>query len=124
MANGTKQKPGATFDLLWTNTNIHAAFPAQTISLDLSNYDAVLIKLTVNNTSQYESTTVEATAICFKGKAAASFNGIVNNQTFNMERVAIVSNSGIEFSTGYANAVAGDQYAVPLQIWGIKGIPT
>lgn len=124
MANGTKQKPGATFDLLWTNTNIHAAFPAQTISLNLSDYDAVLIKMTLNNTSQYESTTSEGTSICFKGRASASYNGIINNQTFNMERLAVVSNSGIEFSTGYANMGTGDQYAVPLQIWGIKGIPT
>lgn len=124
MATGTIKKKGSTFDLLWTNPNVHAAFPAQTISLDLSNYDAVLIKMTVNNLSQYESTTTEGTSICFKGRAVASFNGIINNNYFNLLRVATVSNSGIDFSAGYANMVTNDNYAVPLQIWGIKGIPT
>ena len=38
------QRTGMTIKLLWTNSDPSADFAAQTISLDLSNYNAVLVQ--------------------------------------------------------------------------------
>lgn len=109
-------------DLLWTNSDPSATFPAQTISLDLSDYKAVLI-------SVYTATTLTSSVknnFVVKGETTEIQPPIYNGSL--RSRTVTVSDSGISFSRGifwnsYNNASSAqtqDVQAIPYKIYGIR----
>lgn len=101
---------------LWTNSAPTAAFAAQTVQLDLSNYDAVLIAVRAGRTDgQYWS------GYCFKddNSVFASIASKINASTDVHSRGAKMTNSGVEFSTGYKGSTSGTNYAIPIYIFGV-----
>lgn len=115
--------------LLWTNSNPTVAFSAQTISLDLSNYDAVkIVALFVDNTNSAFTcelpvgSTDRAISYFFlltetSSDAAHFINGV--------SRSASVDTNGIVFGRGqmvYNSSayVDWDNRAIPWKIYGIK----
>lgn len=114
-------------DLLWTNASPTSSFAAQTITIDLSSYDLVLIEFVANATASVGS----ALYSCFTGiLEVGTFGTIIsfilyNGSFFNYFRKATVSTSGVTFEGGYAtNNQANDAFAVPLKIYGFKGVTT
>ena len=106
--------------LLWTNPNPSSNFTAQTVSLDLTEYDAVEIQCKNLASSDYMIGTLFRIKKGDKGL-------LLSNAATNRERdVHSVSNTGIEFSGGiiyntYGGAQSTDNSRViPIRIYGIK----
>ena len=118
-----------TTTLLWTNPSPTTAFVAQTVPLDLSNYDAVkIVALFVENTN---SSFVTELPVGSEDRAISYFylntTNTTNASTFlnGCSRTASVSTTGITFGKGQMIYI-GNSYvdwnnrAIPWKIYGIK----
>lgn len=120
MATGMRQpKGGATFDLLWTNSSYTSAFAAQTVSLDLSAYDAVLIVFLANTTDLDRQSSMIVLKNGYQHILCTMYAGGTALRT----RYVTATDSGVTFAGGYNNTSAGNGNNVPYKIYGIKGIP-
>ncbi len=101
------------FSLLWQNASPNSLFAAQTISVDLSAYDTVLI--TYNQ--YYENNNV---AMCFVPKFC--YGQLETVMTGGRYRTLFVGNEGVTFENQLmADGSAGsNNYCIPSQIFGCK----
>ena len=104
--------------LLWTNSSPTASFAAQTVSLDLSSYQMVMVLSVVGGDDL--AITHSITPVGERGRLFAMYN-------WRQVRVYDVSTTGITFQTGGESNQSGsitthNQRAIPYQIYGIKGI--
>lgn len=119
---------------LWTNPNPTASFAAQTISLDLSSFDKIFIKLRFGSASG-SAENAYFFEFCDIGETTALHAFNVPNTTSssitpNMAaRNANVSNSGVAFGAGLikqltsgGNPTNDNTACIPYAIYGIKGI--
>ena len=111
---------------LWKNDNPNANFDAQTINLNLSNYDYIIIRS--------KRTITDGETIYFNpryniikvGTSGSYILGIDQNSGYNWIRDISVSESGVTFSTaigrcyGVNNQDNKIDVAIPLEIYGIK----
>ena len=116
--------------LLWTNASPSSQFANQTLSLSLSEYDAVEIECCYG--SSY--TNVVETGIYKKSytqQYMTCHGDIKTNNTgfYISQRLVTATASGITFGKGtYKNISAaakgaeGNNYCIPLKIYGIKGV--
>lgn len=128
---------GSGIDLLWTNSSPTEDFSAQTVSIDLSAYGAVVIHGKINKTANgdYLKSSVNNEIFCVRQfltmgdtgyllfGARMSDSSFPSTATF---REVTVSSSGVVFGAGmYQNSgIAAAQLnavAIPLYIYGIKG---
>lgn len=108
---------------LWENASTTSAFSAQTISVDLSDYDFVCILY-------YDSTPATHTTRSFFAEVGT--NGMLDcTETHIMRRSATVNTSGVVFGNGtymgaYPSATMTDynDFCIPYKIYGIKGVVT
>ena len=119
-----------TRTLLWTNASPTSEFANQTLSLSLSEYDAVEIECCYG--SSY--TNVVETGIYKKSytqQYMTCHGDIKTNNTgfYISQRLVTVTASGITFGKGtYKNISAaakgaeGNNHCIPLKIYGIKGV--
>ena len=105
-------------ELLWTNASPSSTFAAQTVSLDLSGYDAVL--LTAGYNADY-NTVLAPVFLTFGEKGQFMLIG-TNGKVGSRDVTATAT--GIQFAGGYYNASTDNRFAVPLKIYGIKGVQT
>ena len=108
-------KVTAPLTLLWTNSSPTSTFAAQTISLDLTNYDAILVKCRATTSAgQYFS------QFCFKGETV---NASVSSKSYSgtnvYSRGVQCTNSGVTFTNGYSGSTSGTGNAIPVQIYGL-----
>lgn len=108
--------------LLWTNPAPLENFGKQTVALDLSKYDdLVLISFMNGNSANYV-----VNEIFFVGSTTQTVNGFSGSQK--NHRNITVSSNGVEFQESYKYATYGASvsgtidYSVmrPLYIYGIK----
>lgn len=107
--------------LLWTNPAPLENFGKQTVALDLSKYDLVLISFMNGNSANYVNN-----GIFFIGDTVQTTIGFSGSQK--NHRNIIVSSNGVEFQESYkyetygASVSATIDYSVmrPLYIYGIK----
>ena len=102
--------------LLWTNSNPTGAFVAQTISIDLSNYDLFLISFNIRPLTR----NIKYSEIMHKGDTDLYLIGVDLDGNRKTRSVSI-NNAGITFgssSTDYTDEV------VPYQIYGILKTPS
>lgn len=118
-----EENNNAQFVELWRNANVRSGFVAQTIGLDLHEYDAVIVELALcpNESGWYE------TAWCFKGHPTTP--SIVYYSSVH-RRTVTVNDDGVAFT----DCVRQDEYmkadnttkfnsrVVPYRIVGIKGV--
>ena len=120
MATGTKNRTGITFDIVWENPAPSSDFQSQTVAIDLSDYDMVMIecKMSTSGTSRSEH-------FVRVGKMAIMAMQNLAGSAYTYKRQATVGTAGIAFTTGYRNTTdnTGNSYLVPLVIYGIKGVP-
>lgn len=114
--------------LLWENASPTSAFAAQTVSLDLSNYDAVFV-----DSISYATEDPHITCICPKGIQTRIFRANAaessNAKMWIASREATVSNSGVVFSKALQSTVTANEGTVnnaliPFRIYGFKGVVT
>ncbi len=103
--------------LLWTNSNPDASFAAQTISLDLSNYDDVEIA-----TRLYSGIISPVTLTRGIKGLRCSLQAIRNDSFWVQARDFYVTDTGVQFydcKLSSSGTVYTDQM-IPVRIYGIK----
>lgn len=132
--------------LLWTNSSPSSTFAAQTVSVNLSNYDAIIIE---SKASSAKSNTFPSFRTPTSGYP---YNQVYQNRIFVNKnesgdilfgsdirypsstgspassvthRSVTISDSGVTFGNGYADGTWTDYAAIPLKIYGVSGtLPT
>lgn len=107
---------GCKMDLLWTNPNPDVAFASQTISLDLSEYQYVLIE------TIYTTTVTNSEIAIIKNNSEARIVSLSAKISY---RDATVSNSSIVFGNAsfmntYGTSSTDNERCIPYKIYGIK----
>lgn len=98
--------------LLWTNPSPTSSFAAQTISLDLSDYDEVEI--------YYRRSTANAATFSERYKIGELGLGYYISGTAVGDRTSTISTSGIDVGTAWSSNTAHNDFIIPLFIYGIK----
>lgn len=118
---------GLSMELLWENASPDSSFSGQTISVDLSGYDFLMIEfLTYVKTADYaDYHGIVITRVGTKDNVS----GFGETGSYFCFRGFSSNNSGITFETGrYADKYQDDELAssnnlyVPQKIYGIKGV--
>lgn len=104
--------------LLWTNASPTSSFAAQTVSLDLSGYDAVLVTSCLATTA----TNQDNAMLVMVGDSARLCGTDNANNAFN--RDLTVLSSGVQFYTGQTGTSSQNGSRIPLKIYGVKGVVT
>lgn len=110
---------GLLMKLIWTNPNPTATFAAQTVSIDLSGYDAVMVLARTFTSTDANVALVSAFTLIGEYGYLELTSPVSNNtgaRRFN------VTSSGIDFERCGYNGGAQNNYLVPQRIYGIKGI--
>jgi hypothetical protein len=108
--------------LLWTNSNPNSAFPAQTLSINLSSYDSILI---FSKHSYDSSTSIKIGIIPVNGSFHVLANGGGESSAlsaYGTTRGFIATTGGIAISTGGIGSQNSDGWCTPQKIIGIKGL--
>ena len=106
---------GITMTLLWENPDPSAEFEAQTVAVDLSSYQLIMIMF-----SAYDGT-CQSTSIVTVGADGSLYT--VYDPTFGMcIRYFQSSSSGITFDSGDHEGDTDDSASVPYRIYGIGGV--
>jgi hypothetical protein len=114
-------------ELLWINPNPLATFAAQTISLDLSEYDLIEIHAYASVQSGRQKLISQSIEIGMPGAfVGVSVLGTATDTTTLIQRIYNSSTTGVTFAGGAYRAItastlsdAADVY-VPYTIYGIK----
>lgn len=113
-------------DLLWTNPNPATAFGPQTVELDLTNYDAVLIQSNWKGETNYNRYIPHADTYSMVmkgtfGRLLGINESMANGPYSPTSRKATVENNGVTFGNGISTSDSyNDACCVPCYIWGIK----
>ena len=105
------------WELLWENASPSSAFSAQTISLDLSQYKWILVSLRhwVDNTARTIWIVENNNTIHVCTAPSHTFSA-------NPARNITANDTGVTFSAGYNTQNATEMGAIPVTIYGIKGV--
>lgn len=107
---------GMQMDLLWTNPDPTETFSAQTVSLDLSLYDLVLVRASVYYTSvAYVPEVVGRIGERITLIAPVWINSADTGVAY---RYANITSTGVSFET--AQHSTDNEHAIPQEIYGIK----
>lgn len=113
--------PGKWATVLWTNSSPTSSFVGQSISIDLANYNAVLI------VCRMSTSTAEFTShIVFKDNdllyESGKFNMMMRSTsaTTSAYRQVRVAVDGVTFEGGYSGTSSGNGNMIPVRIYGIK----
>lgn len=114
--------------LLWTNASPGSTFAAQTISLDLSEYDLVFIKvrLETGSTSYISAMMEVGSAVNVYSTSYIATNGYTMATNY---RTLTIANDGIECGDAYrksytatTSGTANNILLIPVKVFGIKGV--
>lgn len=115
-------RTGVEMDLLWENASPGSAFAAQTIAVDLTGYDLILIvflgmKDTYSSThgiipKEHSGETKQFAAVRYDSGVHAYLRSVT----------ADFALGTIAFEGGLQNATANDGRIIPQYIYGIKGV--
>lgn len=107
-----------TATLLWTNNNAGVAFSAQTISIDMTEYETCIVEFKVNRnvtSLQYRCSRV----LLFKDDERALFGGATGDEVY--ARSVSFNDDGVTFSNGLKGYKAtNNDNMIPLRIYGFK----
>ena len=119
---------GIQMKKLWQNASPTSNFAAQTINLDLSEYDYVLIE--IKSYVNYSFTENQLVRVGAEDYITAKYD--IQSQTSYItltSRLATVTNTGIVFTQGCAKYMSASSpagvnasYCIPVRIYGIKGV--
>ena len=109
------------YTLLWTNPNPTSSFSAQTISLDLSKYDAVEVVFNQHK----QNLTLVTQKIRIRGVANTCGN---TNFGYFVSRNLTFKDGGVTFTNGlyygkyntYSSLATDNDFLIPYKIYGIK----
>ena len=112
-----------SMSLLWTNASPSSSFAAQAISLDLSDYDLILIVYNIAGTIGKYTSAIYEKAVT--NNVMSGYYHYADNTTVfqHFERKFYISDSSIKFEKAYLQGTEEQNFAaVPYKIYGIKGV--
>ena len=117
---------GVSMKSLWTNASPTSNFAAQTISLNLSDYEYVLVRYLYS--TDYQG--IDQIAIVKVGRDAyLTFTGAASTNIYLSQRTISVGSDSVAFGAPvyktYASTskpTANNKYCIPVEIIGIKGV--
>lgn len=109
-SSGTK-----SMDLLWVNSSPSAAFAVQTITLNLSSYNGVII----THKNSYSDASVGYRTYVPIGEACRLDSGWTSSSRQTANRLCSVYSDRIEFQTGRTNTTNNNSYLIPIEIYGV-----
>lgn len=96
--------------LLWTNPDTTINFNAQTVSIDLTNYQCLIIKtLGIRGENLYTFQYIN------KNEGSAKLVAAYSGNNARVRPITSINDSGITFASG--DSVA---YVIPVEIYGMK----
>ena len=104
--------------LLWENASDMSSFAAQTVSINLSDYDFVLLFYRMANTNVNHG--VLSTIYPVPAGDCALFGGYQANTTG--MRLFTISSAGLVFAKGVYAGSDNNNILIPYKIYGIKGV--
>ena len=108
---------GVKIEKLWENPNMTASFSPQTIALDLSDYEFIIVRFQTCNSAN-SSYVTELTKV--DGKKC-NFTAIASQVNTNIySRSFIPTSTGIQFYDGYVGGTVANLDARPYQVYGVK----
>ena len=112
--------PTSKKELLWTNSSPVASFAAQTVELDLSNYDAVVVTATATTSAAEAEYGQKCTRFLLIGSGdyLESYGG-TSGIVISIKPV-LATTSGVEFGATNYNGSTNNGRVIPYQIYGIK----
>lgn len=112
--SGGSSGGGVQVDLLWTNPSPLANFGTQTVSVDLSAYQAVIIRTNVTTSGANQKS-----ELIMVGDNSV-VDGVSPSSTTMYKRQCDVATAGVTFQRGYRDTSTNDGAIIPYQIYGIK----
>lgn len=116
--------PANVFPKLWVNPNPSSSFAAQTVSLDLSGYDYILMRCKYH----YSDTATDDNFASLwlpsdtRNQVLLSVNNVNGYLKFggsnNYSRMVNVSTTGVTFGVATTNH---NDYCIPISIYGVNG---
>lgn len=117
-ADGAEWADIPGWDLLWTNASPGSSFGAQSIAVDLSGYDFILIySFWSTGYLQYI-----APFIAFVPFPSSVIQAVQNNNAASLEREFAVTSSGVRFNKATRGSNTDNSCLIPVRIYGIKGV--
>lgn len=106
--------------LLWTNPNPTSAFAAQTISLNLSEYNFIIVESIagISLTSISKQTIFNKISDYTTNRYCIGYTNSDNDGI--IRHIANISNSGVTFSAGYLNTSLRNDVCIPVKIYGVN----
>jgi hypothetical protein len=121
---------GTISPLLWSNSSPTTLFAGQTIQLDLSEYDGILVEFKGYTTQDFPTATGWKCS-SYASKSATQtqpmmYGGSSGNTYYWARRTMQATDTGVTFGTGLyvtqsAGGVNNNAYCIPMYIYGIKG---
>jgi len=105
-----------TVKRVWQNSDPLSAFDSQMVEVDLSEYNAICVVTRQNTTDDRR-----AWNFGFIGDTFVTVNKNAANATL-YGRLIESTPSSIVFGAAYAGSTAGTSNAIPIEVYGIKGI--
>ena len=116
----------SSMDLLWENPDPTSSFAAQTVSIDLSSYDSILIFFRMATTTTYGD---YSTSVIGSGETNFSAIGDLSAAAIPMirQRHYTPTSTGVTFGSSYQKVATdgaapsvNNTVSIPYRIWGIK----
>ena len=129
--DGSAYLPRDAMELLWSNASTTSSFPVQTVSLDLSWHDFVVVRLRTHTGS------TSYVYALMRVRAESVANPVYSMANLEAENAAVVVcrrnispySAGVKFDNSIAKntneisaGVADNSRLVPVEIYGIKGV--
>lgn len=111
---------GVSKKLLWQNARPTSEFPAQTISLDLSEYTHYEVLFAID-TGSYKDSQLSTGIVSIDKFAFLCFGwGDVNN--IGSRRVQAITSNSISFTPAFYGKATSNSHVIPVAVYGIKGV--
>lgn len=120
---GESTGSGAVMTLLWTNPSQTTTFAAQTVSLDLADYDAVIIIYRINTTTDLITGNVYTpvgTDARFRYITNSGTNLRAHQRDVTVTATGCVFSDNIYVTQGSSGTTTSNTVSVPRNIYGIK----
>lgn len=98
---------------LWENDAPTSNFGAQTVEMNLSGYDAVMVHFRITTSS--DGSWLQVGLMSHSGNWGGAFRG----QTYTYHREFNLASDGVTFAAGYRDSTSGAGYAIPVAVYGI-----
>ena len=114
---------GISIELLWENAAPTSSFAAQTIELDLENYDLIMVEASYVDTNDNALYFSQIAKNIINNNITHSFSsGTSGSSSYSQHRYSKIVENGIAFADAKRNGSTTNTACIPVRVYGIKGV--